>query len=170
MSPRLIPLRSRYVDTCVFEETALMESATKTSLSPCCCKRWSHRSGGSSKSISILCCRSPGLATTHSLPLSILPTMSRRIGSWSTEAPSSKVSTPLVFQPQQHLTLPVILLNISDQLKSRLEWAASRKPLMYRCLNLLVSGLVSNDKVRPPAESVRWGLTIPEHLRSSRPA
>lgn len=51
--------------------------------------------------------------------------------------------------------LSVILLNISDQLASKLDWATSRKPFMYRCLNLLVSSLVSNDKVGKPGYETR---------------
>jgi hypothetical protein len=38
-------------------------------------------------------------------------------------------------------------MNISDQLKSRLDWAKARKPFFYKCLNLLVNALASNEKV-----------------------
>jgi hypothetical protein len=38
-------------------------------------------------------------------------------------------------------------MNISDQLKSRLDWAKARKPFFYKCLNLLVNALATNEKV-----------------------
>ena len=43
--------------------------------------------------------------------------------------------------------ISVILMNISDQLKSKLEWASSRKSFFYQCLNSLVTALASNEKV-----------------------
>ena len=38
-------------------------------------------------------------------------------------------------------------MNISDQLKSRMDWAKARKAFFYKCLNLLVNALASNEKV-----------------------
>jgi hypothetical protein len=64
------------------------------------------------------------------------------------------------------LIYSVILLNVADQLKSRLEWATSKKPFIYRCLNLLVSSMASNDKVSQPLPLLSIMLILSEHPRS----
>lgn len=51
--------------------------------------------------------------------------------------------------------MQVIMLNMSDQLKSKLDWATSRKPFIYRCLNIIVSSLATNDKVPSPLSLIQ---------------